>query len=71
MSATFIQVHQDNVLLSFHGDSGGPWFTGNTALGLMHAYADVPNGRDAFYMAVDYIQSTGLNVLVNCPATGC
>ncbi len=59
-SSTWIEV--DNVfdydLLSDEGDSGGPWFSGNTALGIHHA----GNGEQATYMAIDYISILGVAV---------
>lgn len=60
-TSTFIYVHRDGVDLSEPGDSGGPWFSGNTAYGIMKGQ----NGNDAFYMAIDYISFLGLSVLTN------
>jgi len=57
--ATFIRVHRDGVNLSEPGDSGGPWFSGNTAYGI-HTHGI---GDDAAYMAVNYIDILGLTVL--------
>lgn len=61
-SATWMEV--ENVFgyqkLSDAGDSGGPWFSGNTALGIHHGgYAD---GSKAFYMALDYLDLLGVSV---------
>lgn len=70
-SPTYIYVSNYGYNLSLEGDNGGPWYTGGTALGIMHATVPSGNGyRDAIYMAIDYIQTTGLNVLLNCPG-GC
>lgn len=60
-TSTFIYVHRDGVDLSEQGDSGGPWFSGNTAYGIMKGQ----NGNDAYYMAIDYISILGLSVLTN------
>lgn len=60
-SATWIRVHRDGVNLSSGGDSGGPWFVGNTAYGTQSGGI----GNDAFYMAINYIDILGLTVLTN------
>jgi len=57
--ATFIRIHRDGVNLSEGGDSGGPWFSGNTAYGI-HTHGI---GDDAAYMAVNYISDLGVTVL--------
>lgn len=67
-SATFIRVHKHRVTLSEPGDSGGPWFFGNTAYGIMtdaakHKYPDGSFVWDGVYMAVDYFSGLGLSVL--------
>jgi len=63
---TFILVNNTagwNVLASY-GDSGGPWFKGNTAYGtLKGVFTSGPNAGDAYYMAVNYVES-GLGVTV-------
>ncbi len=64
---TYIHVHRDGVVLSRGGDSGGPWFNGSTAYGIMHASF----GDDAIYMAINYYGYLGLTVLTNCPSEGC
>lgn len=52
-------------------DSGGPWFTGGTALGTMQGTVQGDNGvQDGIYMGINYIESTGLVVRLNCPG-GC
>ena len=60
-TSTFIRVHRDGVDLSSDGDSGGPWFSGNTAYGIHKGGV----GDDAYYMAIDYISILGLTVLTN------
>lgn len=60
-TSTFIRVHRDGVDLSQPGDSGGPWFSGNTAYGIMKGEI----GNDAFYMAINYVTYLGINVLTN------
>lgn len=60
-TSTFIRVHRDGVNLSSGGDSGGPWFSGNTAYGVMRGSL----GDDATYMAVNYVSFLGLTVLTN------
>ncbi len=62
MNNTLIRVHNDDgVHLSEGGDSGGPWFSVNTAYGL-HVGGI---GDDAYYMAINYIDYLGLSVLTN------
>ena len=60
-SATFIRVHKDGVDLADAGDSGGPWFRGNTAYGIMRSEF----GDDAIYMPIDYISDLDVSVLTN------
>lgn len=60
-TSTFIRVHRDGVNLSSGGDSGGPWFSGNTAYGIMRGSL----GDDATYMAINYVSYLGLTVLTN------
>jgi hypothetical protein len=61
---TFIKV--DNTagypLLADSGDSGGPWFAGNTALG-SHCAHDATG--DAYYMAIDYLAGIGVSVVTS------
>lgn len=61
MNNTLIRVHRDGVNLSSAGDSGGPWFSLNTAYGL-HVGGI---GDDAYYMAINYIDFLGLLVLTS------
>jgi hypothetical protein len=42
------------------GDSGGPWFNGNTALGITSAVSQ--DYQYAYYMAINYIDILGLTV---------
>jgi hypothetical protein len=58
-SCTYVRVSGGSVNLSEGGDSGGPWFFGNTAYGT-HC---IGMGNDAGYMPVDYINQ-GLGVSV-------
>lgn len=62
--ATYIVLHaSDNANLVDPGDSGGPVFNGNTAYGIISAYA---NYNDAVYMAINYVPSgIGVNVLTS------
>lgn len=59
-SCTYVRVSGGSVNLSEGGDSGGPWFFGNTAFGT-HC---IGMGNDAGYMPVDYINQ-GLGVSVH------
>ncbi len=58
-SASFIRVHRDDVILVKTGDSGGPWFNGNTAYGITSGFI----GDDGIYMAVNYVEILGVSVL--------
>lgn len=58
--ATFICVRNDNVTISSGGDSGAPWFAGNSAYGI-HSGGNGSN--QAVYMAVDYMEDRGYRVL--------
>lgn len=63
-SATFIRVHHaSNTLLSDSGDSGMPWFNGNTAYGTGKGHVS----NDAIYMAINYLSGLGAVFL----HTGC
>lgn len=62
-NGTYIRVHSNSVDLGDLGDSGGPWFSGNTAYGLFTG--DIEPGNDAYYMAINYIDILGLDVLTN------
>ena len=62
-NGTYIRVHSDSADLAEPGDSGGPWFSGNTAYGLFTG--DIEPGNDAYYMAINYIDILGLDVLTN------
>jgi hypothetical protein len=59
--STFVCVNPGNIPLSQPGDSGGPWFSGNTAYGV-HSGGNGA-GTLAIYMPIDYISSLGLTVL--------
>ncbi len=63
---TFILVNNTAnwPVLAGPGDSGGPWFNTNTAYGtLKGGFTSGPNAGDAYYMAVNYVES-GLDVTV-------
>ncbi len=66
--ATWIHVHRDGVDLSSGGDSGGPWFVGSTAYGVMSARLDFDDNDstpdDAIYMAINYVSSSNLGIRV-------
>jgi hypothetical protein len=61
---TFIRV--DNTAgyspLVSGGDSGGPWFRGNTAYGTTCAYDDTGDG---YYMAIDYVTGIGVTIMTS------
>ena len=48
--------------LSEGGDSGGPWFSGNVAVGVMTHEVDT---HKAIYMAFDFIENVGLSLDTN------
>lgn len=62
---TFIRVNNTAGYpnLSSGGDSGGPWFNGNTAYGIHHGEPGDDQG-DAIYMAINYINDLGVSVVV-------
>ncbi|MBT4512074.1 MAG: hypothetical protein HOC20_07705 [Chloroflexi bacterium] len=61
-SAFYVYVHRSGVNLVDGGDSGGPWFSGNTAYGITSG----EKGNDGVYMAVDpYVQSIGVTVMTS------
>jgi hypothetical protein len=64
--ATFIRV--DNTAgssdLSEPGDSGGPWFIANTALG-SHCGSPYGDSNDAYYMAINYVSGIGVSVMTS------
>lgn len=64
-SATFIVVRRENVDLSNPGDSGGPWYSGGTAFGIMSGHS----GNDGIYMAVNYAFDLGVRLLT-CTSGG-
>lgn len=66
-TATFIYVAGGSVNLSLGGDSGGPWYSGSTAYGVHSGGGFGTFGRDAIYMAIDYISTLGLSVLTTTP----
>jgi hypothetical protein len=62
---TFIRVHNANVYpLATSGDSGGPWFWGNTAWGTSCGTQGATG--DGWFMAIDYLQQgLGVYLLTN------
>ena len=59
--STFIRVDAGDVPLSLPGDSGGPWFSGNTAYGT-HSGGGTTDHTYSIYMAVDYLSGIGLTL---------
>jgi hypothetical protein len=57
-ACTWVRVAGNGTNLSEGGDSGGPWFSGNTAYG-SHTYGI---GNDSAYMAVNYF--SGISVTI-------
>lgn len=62
-SSTFVQVRSQSVDLSAPGDSGAPWFTGTTALGVHRCGLDSGGAYTACYMPVNYVGDLNLRVL--------
>jgi hypothetical protein len=67
-SDTFRQVSEllDGVMVD-QGDSGGPVFVGNDAVGLVSGGAGSPGSVDLIYMPIGYISTFGLTVLTSDP----
>jgi|GEM_PF-823890 len=59
-TATYIRVWNPIVDMAEPGDSGGPWFSGNTAYGIMVAHQTGTN--NGYYMAVNYFDDLNINV---------
>lgn len=57
----YIRVTSSTDDLSEPGDSGGPWFFGNTAYGSM--VGDIEPGNDAYYMAINFVDVLKLCIL--------
>lgn len=58
----WIRVDNSGKILGESGDSGGPWFSGNTAYGIHHGtYSD----GDAVYMGINFVGDLGLTVLTS------
>lgn len=66
--ATFIRV--DGYRLRDFGDSGGPWYDEDIALGIHHSAA-ANDANDAVYMAINYISGINVSVLTYDPGPGC
>ena len=64
-AATFIVVTSSIQDQSQPGDSGGPWYSGETAYGIMSGHFTA--NFDAIYMAIDYISALGVSVLTTTP----
>jgi hypothetical protein len=62
-ACTYVYVDGGSVNLSEGGDSGGPWFSGNTAYG-SHVLGA---GNDSGYMAVDYFSGIGVTIVTQTP----
>jgi hypothetical protein len=64
--ATFIRVNNTAGYydLSSGGDSGCPWFVGNTAWG-SHCGSPGDDPNDAYYMAINYISGIGVSVMLS------
>ncbi|MFC1878552.1 S1 family peptidase [Chloroflexota bacterium] len=60
-NATWIRVHNDGVNISAGGDSGCPYFLGNTAYGIHSSGI----GDDGLYMAINYISALDLSVILS------
>lgn len=65
-SATFIRVTSSTTDQSQPGDSGGPWYYGSTAYGIMSGH--FTTNLDAIYMAIDYVAGVGVSVLTSTPS---
>lgn len=57
-ACTWVRVAGNGTNLSEGGDSGGPWFSGNTAYG-SHTYGI---GNDSAYMPVDYFSGISVSI---------
>jgi hypothetical protein len=66
---TFIRVTGGGLPVAGPGDSGGPWFYEEIALGITSG--GFPESGDAFYMPIDYIANIGVSVLTSDPGPGC
>jgi hypothetical protein len=53
-SPTFVRVDGGNIQLANSGDSGGPWFSGNNAYGILKG-APGEDVKDAIYTPINYI----------------
>ncbi len=62
--ATFVLVLKTSGILVEEGDSGGPWFSNNTAYGIMRARGTTPNEAvGEVYMAINYVSVLGVSVI--------
>lgn len=63
------QTSGTGTLKCYQGDSGGPWFAGTVAYGVMSAcsWKDVLNGTasESLYTSTDYFTTMGVTILVN------
>jgi hypothetical protein len=64
LTATFVRVKRGNDDLATPGDSGGPWYQGNYAVGIMHGYTGGTTYSEGLYMPIDYLVDKGLGVLI-------
>ena len=69
VNATYVRVTGGTQEQSVGGDSGGPWFSGNTAYGLMSGGFLGSGGaaNDAIYTPIDYLAPLGVSVLTTTP----
>ncbi len=58
--ATFILVRNSRIDLTDRGDSGGPWFTGGTALGI---HSGGNQADKAIYMPINYVNPFNIRVI--------
>lgn len=60
-TATYIRVSKNGLTLTAGGDSGGPWFNGNSAYGVHHAGAPTYS----IYTPINYLSNLGVSILTN------
>lgn len=58
-NATFILVDGGSTSLVLPGDSGGPWFSGNSAFGITSGF----QGKRGIYTAINYLSCLNVSVL--------
>jgi hypothetical protein len=65
-AATFILAKKDGVDMASGGDSGGPIFVNNTALGIVSGSRGSNNIDQVIYVAINYVEA-GMSVKVTFP----